>query len=215
MGLSLVLLDKCDIVILDCDGVIFDSNVLKVEAFKKVLTEYDHTLVESFLEYFKNNFGTSRYSLARVFLEEFVEVKFDEHIYRGILSRFGDQCVRLYSEASYTPSFLKFLEKYKNKDLFVASGSDEAELRKIFQQKQIGKYFKSIGGSPTKKTELVKAICDENYDKSIVMIGDAKSDFSACQDNNIAFVFMKQFSMSQEMLSDTDLNSIFNLGDLV
>ena len=210
-----MLLDKYDIVILDCDGVIFDSNFLKVEAFKRVLSEYDPALVESFLEYFKNNFGTSRYSLARVFLEEFVEVEFDEHTYRGILSRFGDHCVRLYSEASYTASFLKFLEKYKNKDLFVASGSDGAELRAVFQQKKIAKYFKSIGGSPTKKTELVKVICDENHGKSIVMIGDAKSDFSACQDNNIAFVFMKEFSMSQEMLRDTDLNSIFNLGDLV
>ena len=47
------------------------------------------------------------------------------------------------------------------------------------------------------------------------MIGDAKSDFLACQDNNVDFLFMKEFSMSQEMRSNIELDSIFNLGDLV
>ena len=30
-------LDSYDVIILDCDGVVFDSNLLKVEAFKKAL----------------------------------------------------------------------------------------------------------------------------------------------------------------------------------
>jgi beta-phosphoglucomutase-like phosphatase (HAD superfamily) len=36
-----MILDTYDVIILDCDGVIFDSNLLKVEAFKKALHHYD------------------------------------------------------------------------------------------------------------------------------------------------------------------------------
>lgn len=210
-----MLLDKYDIVILDCDGVIFDSNFLKIEAYKRALHDFDPSAVEAFLVFFKNNFGTSRYSLTKVFLDKFVAEGFDEKKYRDILGRFGNECVQLYSEASYTHQFFNFLEKYKNKDLYVASGSDEAELNAVFQHRKIASYFNSIFGSPSKKTELVKVICDKNPGKLIVMIGDAKSDFLACQDNNVDFLFMKEFSMSQEMRSNIELDSIFNLGDLV
>ena len=38
-----------DVIILDCDGVIFNSNSLKIDAFRRVLSQYSTRKVEDFI----------------------------------------------------------------------------------------------------------------------------------------------------------------------
>jgi HAD superfamily hydrolase (TIGR01549 family) len=199
-------------IILDCDGVIFDSNNLKIDAFRDALNEFDVVIVDAFIKYFKNNFGTSRYHLLRVFIEVFLKQDFDEKVYRDMLARYGQNCVILYDKSELTKYLLKFLNKYSDKNIFVASGSDQEELRVVFKNRNLDKYFVGIFGSPTKKSELVKNIVSKN--KNTVMIGDAKSDMLSAQNNKIDFIFMSEYSTNSDMKKDSSLNSIRNLGDL-
>ncbi len=208
-------IDEYDVIILDCDGVIFDSNSLKIDAFRKVLSQYNARVVKDFISYFKNNFGTSRYSLVKVFIEFFLKEEFDEIKYKDILKRYGQECVDLYKDAEFTVHLIEFLNKHKNKYLYVASGGDDLELKSVFIQRHIAQYFKGIYGSPVQKTEIVRNICNQNLNKRILMIGDAKSDMLASQDNDIDFIFMKDFSASQEMKEDVGLTTIDNLGRLL
>ena len=108
--------DGYDVIILDCDGVIFDSNSLKIDAFRRVLSQYSTRIVEDFINYFKNNFGTSRYSLVKVFIEYFLKEEFDEIKYNDILKRYGQECVGLYKDAEFTDHLIEFLDKYKYKN---------------------------------------------------------------------------------------------------
>ena len=204
-----------DVIILDCDGVIFNSNSLKIDAFRRVLSQYSTRIVEDFINYFKNNFGTSRYSLVKVFIEYFLKEEFDEIKYNDILKRYGQECVGLYKDAEFTGHLIEFLNKYKNQYLYVASGGDDLELKSVFIQRNIAQYFKGVYGSPVKKTEIVRNICNQSPNKRILMIGDAKSDMLASKDNGIDFIFMKDFSTSQEMKEDAGLITIDNLGDLL
>jgi len=206
-------LDKYETIILDCDGVIFDSNKLKVNAFRNTLRNYNEDIVNSFIEYFKNNFGTSRYYLIRIFIEEFLRQEFNEELYQKILDSYGKKCVLLYEKADITKHFFKFINKYKDKNLFVASGSAEDELREIFKIRKLDEYFVEIFGSPTKKNEIVKHILKEN--KNAVMVGDAKSDMLAAKENNIDFIFMSGYSTNEEMISHRVLCAVNNLGCLV
>jgi len=208
-------LEQYNIIILDCDGVIFDSNNLKIEAFKNSLNEYNSKIVENFINYFKENFGTSRYNLTRVFIENFLEIKFSQNLYQKILENYGVECVKLYTQASFTTKCIDFIDFYKNKKLYVASGSDEVELNRVFEQRKIRGNFEKVYGSPISKTILVEKICKENEGKNIVMIGDAKSDYLATKDNNIDFIFMKDYSTSQDMKNNNSLTTIDNLGDLI
>ena len=204
-----------DVIILDCDGVIFNSNSLKIDAFRRVLSQYSTRKVEDFINYFKNNFGTSRYSLVKVFIESFLKEEFDEIKYNDILKRYGQEFVGLYKDAEFTGHLIEFLNKYKNQYLYVASGGDDLELKSVFIQRNIAQYFKGVYGSPVKKTEIVRNICNQSPNKRILMIGDAKSDMLASKDNGIDFIFMKDFSTSQEMKEDVGLITIDNLGDLL
>jgi HAD superfamily hydrolase (TIGR01549 family) len=206
-------LDKYETIILDCDGVIFDSNNLKLDAFRDALNNFDKNLVEDFIEYFRNNFGTSRYHLVKVFIEEFLKQDFDEKLYQDILIKYSQNCVVLYEKSDMTKEFLKFIEIYKNKKLFVASGSDQEELRTVFKNRDIDKYFISIFGSPRKKFDIITDIVSSN--KNGVMIGDAMSDMLAAKESSIDFIFMSDYSTSDEMKQDKSLKTIKNLGDLI
>ena len=208
-----MLINRYEIIILDCDGVVFDSNFLKLDAFSDALKAYDSKIVDSFIEYFKNNFGTSRYHLIRVFIEEFLNQDFDEELYQSILSKYSQNCVILYEKSDMTKDFLKFIEKYSDKKLFVASGSDQEELRVVFKSRGLTKYFIKIFGSPTKKSEIVKNITSQN--KNAIMIGDAKSDMQAAKESGIDFIFMSDYSTDEAMKKDKSLESINNLGDLI
>ena len=103
----------------------------------------------------------------------------------------------------------------QNQYLYVASGGDDSELKCVFIQRNIAQYFKGVYGSPVKKTEIVRSICNQNSNKRVLMIGDAKSDMLASKDNGIDFIFMKDFATSQEMKEDAGLITIDNLGDLL
>ncbi len=212
-------LDSYDVIILDCDGVVFDSNLLKVEAFKKALVHYPIDTVEAFSKYFKNNFGTSRYHLARVFIEEFLHQDFNESLYHKILEDYGVNCELLYISSDYTESFMQFLQHHKNKKLYIASGGDENELNKVFQAKKIDQYFEEILGSPKKKSNLVGEIVRENPEKRVLMIGDAKSDWLASEANKIDFIYMSQYSLvnkTMKVLSQqNNFKTIKNLGELI
>ena len=41
-------IQKYETIILDCDGVIFDSNNLKLDAFRDALCEFDPLIVDNF-----------------------------------------------------------------------------------------------------------------------------------------------------------------------
>lgn len=212
-------LDSYDVIILDCDGVIFDSNLLKVEAFKQALSHYDSDIVESFSQYFKNNFGTSRYHLARVFIEEFLNQNFEEELYQKILKDYGDSCVLLYNESDFTNKFMEFLHFYKNKKFYIASGGDENELKEVFKKKNIHHFFEEILGSPRKKSDLVSEVLMKNLENKIIMIGDAKSDWLASEVNKIDFIYMSQYSLVNKTMrvlsQENNFKTINNLGELI
>ena len=207
-------LEKYDIIILDCDGVIFNSNLLKIEAFKAALSEYDEKIVHGFIEYFKKSFGSSRYKLVKVFLEEFLECGFNEVLYRSILEKYSQGCIGLYQKADLTEYFIEFIEFYKDKSLYVASGSDEEELIEVFENRDLKKNFVKIFGSPKAKNDIVVDIVN-SQSGSFVMIGDALTDKLAAENSKIDFIFMKDYSTNIDMKKDNSFFSINNLGDLI
>ena len=83
-----------------------------------------------------------------------------------------------------------FIKKYhKQTPLYIASGSDQKELRYLCEKLGIDKYFVEIYGSPTSKQDLIKKIIEENkFDAGeVLMIGDAHNDRVAAQANGVMF----------------------------
>lgn len=176
----------------DFDGVILNSMPIRNMGFELVLKNYPQNEVDALLTYHKANGGLSRYAKFR-YLYEVIrgEVVSDEKI--GILANQFSAIMleNLINPALLIDDSLQFIkENYKHFNMHIVSGSDGVELRKICESLDIGKYFKTIEGSPTTKQVLVKNLIAQSYlgkNNEICLIGDSINDYEAAQNNLIDF----------------------------
>lgn len=188
--------------IFDCDGVILDSNNLKIMAMKNSLEKYfpDNHLISDCLDYFRNNFGKSRFHHISYFLESILSTTSKEIMMKKILADFSNQCRYLYSTADLTPGSISFI-KHCNGEKYIASGSEQSELRDIFSQRGLDSCFDGIYGSPTPKAKIIEKILKKDNCVNAVMFGDSHADMIAAEENNIDFVFYSPFSnVKNEMI---------------
>jgi len=197
------LLSKYEVYIFDCDGVILDSNQLKIEAMKNALEAHfsAQDLIIECVDYFRHNFGKSRFHHVAHFLDNIFDIEKEQRkeLKHMILQDFSKRCRTLYLMAQLTPSFMAFLEQCKGKR-YVASGSEQGELRDVFAQRGLDVHFDGVFGSPTPKAELIQRILEQEQNTNAVMFGDAESDMSSAQQNHIDFVFYAPYSNVKEKM---------------
>lgn len=190
-------ISKFDIYIFDCDGVVLNSNQLKIDAMQSALesTIDDLDKVKTCVDYFRNNFGQSRFHHIDVFIEQFLEldIAIQNKVKKNILEEYSAQCKSLYLQSDITPGFINFISQLNGKK-YIASGSEQQELREVFEERGLNVYFDEIYGSPTKKSDLVANILKSNNSENAVMFGDAISDLGASQINKIEFIAYIPFS---------------------
>jgi phosphoglycolate phosphatase-like HAD superfamily hydrolase len=195
-------LSDYDIYIFDCDGVILDSNQLKVEAMKQALLKCvgAHEKNSECLDYFKRNFGTSRFNHINVFVNDILTLPVNERkkTYDELLGCYSAQCKKLYLKAELTPGFLEFIQGLSGRK-YIASGSEQNELREVFKDRGLDIHFEKILGSPEAKVNLVANILN-GMCCNAVMFGDAISDMKAALDNSIDFIAYLPYSNVRDEL---------------
>ena len=206
-------LQKYDFYIFDCDGVILDSNNIKSIAFAEALVDEPSSMIEEFIEYHKKNGGISRYEKFRYYFEEMkksdkveLEIKMALYNYANIIFESLLKC-------NYIPGVIKFIEILfkSSKTLFVVSGSDEKELKKIFRERSIDIYFNKIYGSPINKIENTKKVLDSlDGLKNGVFFGDSQIDYKAAKNFNIEFIYVKTASEWIDGSNIIESNNIIN-----
>jgi phosphoglycolate phosphatase-like HAD superfamily hydrolase len=192
-----------DTFIFDCDGVILDSNQLKIDAMYNALSAFvaDTATVRECIDYFRVNFGRSRFHHIDVFIERFLLLEKDKavQIKQSILHYYSEECKALYLKAELTPEVIDFISQLEG-NKFIASGSEQQELRDVFLTRGLDIYFDGIYGSPTKKSDLVTNILERTSSKKAIMFGDAVSDLNAANVNAIDFIAFLPFSNVKEKL---------------
>ncbi|MFA0087026.1 HAD family hydrolase [Vibrio sp. 10N.261.51.F12] len=196
-------LSDYDIYIFDCDGVILDSNQLKIKAMRNALEAHysNHELINDCVNYFRNNFGKSRFHHVGHFLDSILDVEEAQRdeLEQLILASFSTQCRVLYLKADITPGFMAFMDQCKGKR-YVASGSEQNELRDVFVQRGLDVHFNGVFGSPTPKAELIRYILEQENNTNAIMFGDAESDMLSAKRNQIEFVFYAPYSNVKEKM---------------
>ncbi len=178
-------------VLWDFDGVILDSMEIRDWGFREIFKEFDPLGVERFIAYHRLNGGLSRYVKIKYYFEKILKQPVSNEKVLDYASHFS----RLMKKELTNPAYLIedslfFISKnYKNYNFHIVSGSDEKELRFLCTQLGISELFKSIHGSPTDKTSLVRILLDKHlYRKeNTCLIGDSINDYDAARANNIIF----------------------------
>lgn len=180
--------------IFDCDGVLLDTNAMKCGAFAAAVSDYPGDAVKPFLEYQSKSFGLSRYVIFAQFFVQFLGREPLPGEKERLLERFASQVEEDYVVSPETPGMLKVIDSLRAQyELHVASGSDEAELCRVFARRGLTSRFRSVLGSPTAKKENVRRIVADSS-PVVAMIGDARSDFDAAKANGVPFIFMAGYS---------------------
>ncbi|MDA7548877.1 HAD-IA family hydrolase [Gammaproteobacteria bacterium] len=198
---------KYRIFIFDCDGVVLDSNYFKIDAMRNALIKNDFTDIEvnASINYFKNNFGNSREHHVNEFLKNYRNDDIESsNLAKKIIHDYSHQVKEMYMDCDLTDGFDFIFQNFGSCKKYIASGSNEQELKLVFQRRKLAKYFVEIYGSPETKINNIANIIHQNQDVSkdeIVMIGDSVSDYQSARKENIGFLgYLKYSLVSKKML---------------
>ena len=145
-------------IILDCDGVILNSNNIKTRAFLETIEKYDYHSKQRFINYHIKNIGKSRFIKFEFFFKNIIKRLNYSTEYKNSLKNFSKILKQRLIESEIDESIYKLIDKNKKKKFFVISASEQKELKFVFRKIGLRKYFSEVYGSPLSKTENLSKI---------------------------------------------------------
>lgn len=198
----------------DFDGVILDSMPIRDYGFRKIFESFDDSLVNRLIVYHNQNGGLSRFHKIKYFYNELLKQDITEEQVNHYAERFSE----VMRNELINPKYLildcvEFIHKYHQKFNFhVVSGSEHNELNYLCERLGISRYFLSINGSPTPKTDLVKNVLEKysyRQDETI-LIGDSINDVEAAEKNKLTF-----YGYNNDKLDQKGLNYIHDFNTFI
>ncbi len=177
-------------IIFDFDGVILESNEVKIQGFFKLFEQFGEENSLKISNYFKNNAGLSRYDIINYFFLVILNEEMDKIKLTEYANKYSDIVKESVVNSKFVIGIEKFLSQNTQYELFIVSSSDEKDLKYICNKLNIDKYFKSIIGSPTKKADNINNIINNFGLKKneTVYVGDSLNDYHATIKNDLTFI---------------------------
>jgi HAD superfamily hydrolase (TIGR01549 family) len=177
---------------------------MKISAMRRALKRsfFPSDMLEDAVIAFKNNFGKSRFFHSQYFVETLLGKEGEEStdLQELILNYYSQAVEDEYLQVDVTQGIIELLDSLKNKALYIASGSEQQQLIRVFKKRQLDIYFNAIVGSPETKSINVKNIINKHPKDKILFVGDAMADYTAAQDNQIDFIFYSPYSNVKEKM---------------
>lgn len=173
-----------DAILFDVDGVIIDSFDIKEQAFKDIYKRYG---VENKIDISKG--GRSRYEKFTYFHKEWLDINLKKEDLESLCNEYGDLVFEKVLTAEFIEGVKQFIErKYKLIDLYIVSGTPEAELRRLLEQLGLTNFFKSIHGPSDEKYIIIKKIVKDGKYKRALYIGDQQTDYENAMKAEVDFL---------------------------
>lgn len=205
--------------VFDCDGVILNSNHQKTDAFYKAALPYGVEAAQTFREHHAANGGISRYIKFEYFLDVIVP-EFAPDIsgpnVSELLESYANLALKVLLTCEVAEGLVELRQRTPSATWLIVSGSDEAELRGVFQQRKLGHLFDGgIFGSPdTKDTILQRELKSRNITQPALFLGDSKYDYQAATKANLDFIFFSDWTEVDDWDFWANKNSITTLSKI-
>lgn len=179
----------------DCDGVILDANLVKTDAFGGCAEIYGSAASADLVAYHKQMGGISRYQKFRWLLDKYAPHA-SEADYQALLDCYAQRVYEQLLSCASAPGLTEFRAQTSASSWTVISGSDQNELRDIFNQRGLAKLFDGgIFGSPTEKmAHLEQLIAAGLKPEASLFIGDSMYDLQCAKAFAIDSVFVSEWS---------------------
>ena len=195
--------------------MIKDSVSVKTAAFFELFKPYGLDIAKRVKKHHELNGGMSRYEKFPLYLKWTGE-EVTETLLLEFCERFRQMVVQGVIDSPWVPGAEEYLRanSYQQKFILV-SATPQEELMQILQTLDIQNCFEAIFGSPMSKTEAIKKIINLHNipPEYCLMIGDARADMEAAENNNISFL-LKRHATNFDAFVDYDGHSIERINEL-
>ena len=180
------------VLIFDFDGVIIDSMSVKVDEYKKLMSEFtnDEGKIDKIVQIYKNSIGIPR--------ETTLKKVFKEVLSKNILTVEVDELSRKYSQRIFKrleslkplDGFLEYITLHQQLKKHIISGAPNSDLIYFMDKLGIRNKFDSVKGGPLKKSEEIASLIrlDKVKNNEVVYFGDQKNDFLAAEEARVQFI---------------------------
>lgn len=184
--------------VFDCDGVVLDSNRVKTNAFYQATLPYGEAAAQAMVDHHVANGGVSRYKKFAHFLNQIAPVyaKQQGANLEALLQAYARHVFDGLRSCKIASGLAALRKKTTSARWLIVSGGDQAELRDVFAQRGIAKWFDGgIFGSPDTKDEiLLRELASCNIAQPALFLGDSKYDYQAASAAGLDFVFLSDWS---------------------
>lgn len=189
-----------DLIVLDCDGVILNSNFLKLNAFNDIVKSFGENSYSKYLSSDVNKLGVNRFEKFKFLCNNILSLKTKEIKikYDILLEEYNLKLRNGLKNVEMTNFFNNPLFKNLN-DVIVVSAAYEIELKEVLKEKGVLSFVSDskIFGSPKNKVENIKSYLDGHTHLKCLLIGDSKSDYDTAKEMGFDFYYIDFWSAEE------------------
>jgi phosphoglycolate phosphatase-like HAD superfamily hydrolase len=213
---------KYKTIVFDCDGVVLNSNHLKIQAYFDVAIQFGANQVQAkaLVDHHIALGGISRYPKFEYFLSEIMHQPVTEDAMHHLLLSFTEQVKILLSNCEISPHLHALKKAVPSAKWMILSGGDQAEIREIFKQRGLDSLFEGgIFGSPDNKDQVLgREKINGNIQFPALFIGDSRYDYQASTQAGLDFIFLSDWTDVPDWKSfcaENNINTFNNLAALI
>ena len=179
--------------LLDCDGVILNTNSQKKQAFLDIAKGYFLEVPTEFASYLSQSPGLSRFDKLAKLIEiacPGIDASESDKILQNLINKYSVICLDIMREAEVNWDLIDYCRGvFARENLGVVSNSEQAELRAVFKERSLTSTFGlGIFGSPVSKKDNLKKIMNSiGSVESAIYVGDTQNDRECCEKLGIPF----------------------------
>ena len=183
----------------DFDGVIKESVDVKTRAFVRLFQTFGSDVVDLVRDHHESHGGMSRFEKIPMYLQWAGEKESVTQVNEYCL-RFSQLVTKAVIDAPWVPGVEVYLRSnpYSQKFILV-SATPHDELIAILDALHLKACFFDIIGAPvSKKKAIAMTLAAHSFDPvDCLMIGDAREDQNAAQENNVQFLLRRHATNAQ------------------
>ncbi|MFW5431481.1 MAG: HAD family hydrolase [Methylophilaceae bacterium] len=190
--------EKYKTIVFDCDGVVLDSNITKIDSYFRTAKKLGGTneQAQALVDYHVQLGGISRYPKFAWYVKEVLQQPATEEAVKEYLDAFGLAVSKGLTTCRVAEGLHELREKTANANWLVVSGGDQQEIRNLFPKRNLVDLFDGgIFGSPDNKDEiLAREIECGNIQMPALFLGDSRYDYEASTRAGLDFIFLSDWT---------------------
>lgn len=185
-------------IVLDCDGVVLNSNQTKIDAYYNTAKRMGGTdaQAQAFVDYHIKLGSIPRNDKIRYYITEIIKQPLTPELFQAFMDTFTVILDETLMQCEVAPALHDLKQKTSQAQWMLMSGGDQEELRSIFPRRGLDTLFElGIYGGPTKKNEhLAHLIADGSIQFPALFIGDSRFDHQASTGAGLDFIFVADWT---------------------